>query len=218
MTENIASLIDHTLLRSDAVCQDIWKLCDEAREHHLYAVCVNPYWVTTAKKRLEGSGVKMVAVVGFPYGANLSKAKAFETHAVIEAGADEIDVAMNLGAARENHWDFIEHEIHEVVSAAHGKVVKVILETCYLNSEQIAEACRRVVKAGAHYVKTSTGAGPAGASIEVVQTMRKVVGCRFGVEASGGIRDRVTAERMIEAGADRIGTSSGVAIVTSKKV
>lgn len=214
LTQNIASLIDHTLLCSKATIREITKLCNEAKEHKFHSVCVNPYWVTTAKKLLAGSGVKLVTVVDFPLGTGLSKMKQQAASAAVDAGADEIDMVMNTGAALEGHWDFVEHEIHEIVSAAKGRHVKVILEICHLNDAQIEEACRRVVKAGAHSVKTSTGFGPSGATEHAVALMRKTVGCTFGVKASGGIRDRETAEKMLAAGASRLGTSNSVAIVT----
>lgn len=212
-TQNIASLIDHTLLCPKATIREITKLCTEAKEHGFYAVCVNPYWVSTARKLLAGSGVKLVTVVDFPLGTGLSKVKQQAAAAAVEAGADELDVVMNTAAALEGHWDFVEHEIHEIVSAAKGRPVKVILEICQLSDAQIEEACRRVVKAGAHAVKTSTGFAASGATEHAVTLMRKTVGCTFGVKASGGIRDRASAEKLIAAGANRLGTSASVAIV-----
>jgi deoxyribose-phosphate aldolase len=216
MTENIASLIDHTLLKPDATADQVRKLCEEAREHGFYSVCLNPYWLPTARKLLAGSAVKLCTVVGFPLGASLSKTKVQETAAVVEAGADEIDMVMNIGAARDGHWDFIRHEIHDVVSAAKGRPVKVILEISLLNEAQIRQACLTTVEAGAHFVKTSTGFAAGGATVEAVKLMRKAVGCEFGVKASGGIRDRAAAERMIEAGATRLGTSASVSIVQAE--
>jgi deoxyribose-phosphate aldolase len=216
MTENIASLIDHTLLKSEATIVQIRQLCEEAREHEFYAVCINPYWLSTARKFMAGSGVKLATVVGFPLGASLSKTKAQETAGAVEAGADEIDMVINIGAAREGHWDFIQHEIHDIVSAAKGRPVKVILEIGCLNNEQIQRACMTAVEAGAQFVKTSTGFGPGGATVEAVKLMRKTVGSEFGVKASGGIRDRAMAEAMLEAGASRLGTSASVAIVQAE--
>jgi deoxyribose-phosphate aldolase len=213
LTENIHSLIDHTLLKPDATIREISQLCVEAVEHRFFSVCINPYWIPTARKLVVGTPVKVCTVIGFPFGASLSKAKAQETLAAIDAGADEIDMVLNIGAAKEGHWDFIEHEIHELVSAAKGKTVKVILETCLLKPAEIEEACRRAVSARAHFVKTSTGFSTHGATIDAVKLMRKIVGCQFGVKASGGIRDRAAAEAMLAAGANRLGTSASIAII-----
>jgi deoxyribose-phosphate aldolase len=213
----IASIIDHTLLKPDATIREIEQLCREAVEHTFAAVCINPYWIPTVKPLLNGSGVKLCTVAGFPLGASLSKTKIAETRDAAEAGADEIDMVMNVGAALEDHWNFIEHEIHDVVSAAHGKTVKVILETCLLDPARIAEACKAAERGGANYVKTSTGFSKGGATVEAVKTMRGAVSCHIGVKASGGIRDRAAAEAMIEAGATRLGTSAGVAIVAGSE-
>jgi len=210
---NLATLIDHTLLKPDATLPQIQKLCTEAREHGFFSVCVNPYWIADCKKALSGSPVKVCTVVGFPLGATLPQSKAHATTDAIKTGADEIDMVLNIGAAKEGHWNFIEHEVHEVVSAAQGRTVKVILETCLLTPEEITAACLAVKKAGAAFVKTSTGFSTAGATLENVRRMRDAVGPDMGVKASGGIKDRATAEAMITAGANRLGTSSGVAIV-----
>lgn len=208
-TQNLNELIEHTVLRADATLADVTKLCAEAREHRFHGVCVNAYWIPDAKRLLAGSDVKIVTVAGFPLGATLSKAKAAETKAAVEAGADEVDMVINLGAAKEGHWDFIEHEIHEVVSAAQGKTVKVIIESAALTPAEIVAASQRIVAAKAHFVKTSTGFIPGGATVEAVRLIRETVGCCFGIKASGGIKDRATAEALIEAGATRIGTSAG---------
>ncbi|MGF1679407.1 MAG: deoxyribose-phosphate aldolase [Candidatus Methylacidiphilales bacterium] len=210
----IAPFIDHTLLKADATIGNIQTLCAEAREHGFAAVCINPYWIPTARQALMGSDVKICTVVGFPLGATLSHAKVHETQEAIVAGADEIDVVMNIAAALEAHWNFIEHEVHSLVSTAEGKVVKVILETCYLNEEQIRLSCQACERAGASFVKTSTGFGHAGATVEHVRLMRSSVSERVHVKASAGIRDEATARAMLEAGATRLGTSSGVALVT----
>jgi len=215
MKNQIAKMIDHTMLKPEATIDEIRILCEQAKAHGFYSVCINPYWIPNAKKILEGSTVKLCTVIGFPFGATLPQVKVHETTSAVAAGADEVDLVINIGAARENHWDFIEHEIHMVVSAAHGRTVKVILEICYLKEEQIEEACRRAVRAGAHYVKTSTGFGPGGATVEAVKLMRKAVGKTFGVKASGGIKDRATAEAMIAAGASRLGCSSSLTIIQS---
>lgn len=209
----IAKMIDHTLLRANATLPEIETLCGEAREYGFFSVCVNPYWITTARKQLEGSDVKVCTVVGFPLGATMANAKADETRHAVEAGADEIDMVMNVGAALEGHWNFIEHEVHEVVSSASGKLVKVILETCLLNEEQIIEASKACKRGKADFVKTSTGFSTGGATVEAVRLMRETVGSEMGVKASGGIRDLAGAKAMVEAGANRLGCSSGVSIV-----
>jgi len=211
--ENLNELIDHTLLASTATRHQIAQLCSEAREYRFFSVCVNPYWIADCRKLLEGSSVKVCTVVGFPLGATASRSKVAEARVAVEAGADELDMVLNIGAAKEGHWDFIEHEVHEVVSAAQGRLVKVILETAALTPEEIAAASQRVVAAGAHFVKTSTGFGSGGATVEAVKLMREAVGCRFGVKASGGIKTRAQAEALIEAGATRIGSSASVALV-----
>lgn len=210
---NLATFIDHTLLKPDATLPQIQKLCTEAREYGFFAVCVNPYWIADCKKILAGSPVKVCTVVDFPFGATLPQSKAHATTDAIKTGADEIDMVLNIGAAKEGHWNFIEHEVHEVVSAAQDRTVKVILETCLLTPDEITAACRAAKKAGAAFVKTSTGFSTAGATIEHVRRMREAVGPEMGVKASGGIKDRATAEALIAAGANRLGTSSGVAIV-----
>ncbi len=211
---NLAGLIDHTLLRSDATLPEIEKLCAEAQEHRFFSVCINPYWISSVRPILKGSDVKICTVVGFPLGATLPQAKAHETRDVVAAGADEIDMVLNIGAALEGHWNFIEHEVHEVVSKAKGLVVKVILETCLLNSEQIVAACLACERAGASFVKTSTGFSKSGATVESVQIMNKTVGGRLGIKASGGVRNKEDAMAMLQAGATRLGTSAGVTLVT----
>ncbi len=211
---NYAKMIDHTLLKPEAVVGDIEKLCKEASEHHFWSVCINPYWISTAKKFLSGTDVKICTVVGFPLGANLPQSKVHETEDALEAGADEIDMVMNIGAALEGHWNFIEHEVHEIHSVCHGKLLKVIFETCLLNDDQIKHACKASESAGADFVKTSTGFSKSGATLESVKLMRSCVPDRMGVKASGGIRDLEGAKAMIGAGAGRLGTSNGVAIVT----
>jgi len=208
-TQNLNELIEHTLLRADATLADIVRLADEAKQHRFHAVVINSHWIADMRRLLGGSEVKIVTVVGFPLGAMLSKGKAAETKAAVEAGADEIDMVINIGAAKEGHWDFIEHEIHEIVSMAQGRTVKVIIESAGLTPAEIVEASRRTVAARAHFVKTSTGYGPGGATVEAVQLIRETVGCQFGIKASGGIKDRAKAEAMLDAGATRIGTSVG---------
>lgn len=206
-------LIDHTLLKPEAVREEILQLCDEAIQHQFYSVCVHPYWIVDVKKALENAPVKIATVIGFPHGATLPQVKAFETTTAIAAGADEIDMVIHLGAAQEGHFDYIEHEIHNVVSAAHGRPVKAILETVLHDTKTITELCLRAMNAGAQFVKTSTGYHRGGATEEVVRLMRSVVGPSFGVKASGGIRTRAQAEKMIAAGANRLGCSSSTSIL-----
>lgn len=210
----LAAYIDHTLLKADATPGAIVRLCDEARRHRFYSVCVGSGWVPLCVRALAGSGVRVSAVVGFPLGANLSEAKAFEAAKAAENGAGDIDMVIAVGALLAGDEAFVREDIRAVVEAVRGKaIVKVILETGYLNEEQKRTACRLAEEAGAVFVKTSTGFGPGGATTEDVRLMRAAVSPAVRVKASGGIRDRATALAMIEAGADRLGTSSGVAIV-----
>ncbi|NJK91342.1 MAG: deoxyribose-phosphate aldolase [Blastochloris sp.] len=213
---NLAQTIDHTLLKPEATLTEIEKLCAEAREHNFFSVCLNPYWISNARALLQGSSVKICTVVGFPLGATLPQAKAHATQDVVAAGADEIDMVMNIGAAREGHWNFIEHEIHDVVSQAKGRTVKVILEICLLSPEQIVAACQACERGGASFVKTSTGFSQGGATLEAVRLMRQSVSPQVGVKASGGIRSREDALAMIEAGATRLGTSASIAILQGR--
>lgn len=213
----LASYIDHTLLKPEATIDQIEALCAEAKEHQFASVCINPYWVPTAKRALGGSSVRVCTVIGFPLGAGLSHGKVHETQEAIIAGADEIDMVQNIGAAREGHWNFIEHEIHEIVSTAEGRIVKVILETCLLDEDQIRNSCRAAERAGASFVKTSTGFSTGGATIEHVRLMKESVSDHVGVKASSGIRNLESAQQMIDAGATRLGTSAGVAIVTGQE-
>jgi deoxyribose-phosphate aldolase len=217
MSETFANLIDHTVLKPEATQKQIQTLCEEAKTYGFASVCVNPYWVPLAKKLLEGSDVLVCTVIGFPLGATLTEAKAFETRVSIEKGASEVDMVINIGALKDGDLATVEADIKAVVDEAGERaLVKVILETCLLTTEEIETASRLAVKAGADYVKTSTGFSTGGASTEAVKLMRRVVGPDKGVKASGGIRDRETAEAMVEAGASRIGASASVAIVTSK--
>lgn len=213
-TANIAAMIDHTLLKPDATRQQIETLCQEAREHHFFSVCVNPTWVSTSKELLTGSGVKVCTVIGFPLGATTSESKAFEAKNAIEHGAEEVDMVINIGALKDKNDDFVEKDIHAVVEAAKGKALtKVIIETSLLTQEEKVRACELSVKAGADYVKTSTGFSSGGATVDDIALMRKTVGPNIGVKASGGVRNTEDTEKMIEAGATRIGASSGVAIL-----
>ena len=209
----LARFINHTLIRADATIQDIEKLCVEAREHKFHSVSVNGSWVVAACHFLDGSDVKVGCSVGFPLGAMSSDAKRFETEAAIDDGAHEIDVVLNLGRLKAGDDKYVLRELCDVVEAADEWPVKVILETCLLTQAEKIRACKFVVESGARFVKTSTGFSTSGATVEDVKLMRETVGPKFGVKASGGIRDTKTALAMIEAGATRLGTSAGVAIV-----
>ncbi|MBP1930516.1 deoxyribose-phosphate aldolase [Ammoniphilus resinae] len=219
MKIEIHSFIDHTFLKPDAIKADIVRLCKEAKTYQFASVCVNPIWVSLCSEMLKGTSVKVAAVVGFPLGATTPEAKAFETKQAVQHGANEIDMVMNIGALKSGDTEWVYKDILAVVQAAGENVkVKVILETGLLSLDQVEDACLIAVRAGAHFVKTSTGFGAGGATIEHVQLMRKMVGTDRGVKASGGIRDFKTAVEMIEAGANRIGTSSGVTIVKGEEV
>jgi deoxyribose-phosphate aldolase len=209
----LAAFIDHTLLKPDASLAQIQKICAEALEHKFFSVCVNGSWVATAYQLLEDSDVKIASVVGFPLGAMSADAKRFEAEAVIDDGASEIDLVLNIARLKAGDDKYVLREIIDVVEAADERTVKVILETCLLTDEEKVRACHLVVESGAHFVKTSTGFSTSGATIADVKLMRETVGPKFGVKASGGIRDMATALAMIEAGATRLGTSAGVAIV-----
>ena len=211
---NIASLIDHTLLKAEATAPQIEQLCKEAAEHHFASVCVNPAWVALAAKQLEESEVKVCTVIGFPLGASTSETKAFETTDAIEKGAGEIDMVLNIGALKSGQEDVVKADVAAVVNAAKGKaIVKVILEICLLTDEEIKLASRLSKEAGADFVKTSTGFSTGGATVEAVRMMRETVGPDLGVKASGGVRSLEDVEKMVEAGATRIGASSGVQIM-----
>ncbi|GAA5344544.1 deoxyribose-phosphate aldolase [Planifilum fimeticola] len=210
---NLASIIDHTLLKPEATASDIDRLCQEALESEFAAVCVNPWWVSRAAERLKESDVQVCTVVGFPLGATTTEVKAAETKRAVADGASEIDMVMNIGAFKSGDRQGVEEDIRAVVRAAGGRTVKVILETGLLDEGEIRLACELAKAAGAHFVKTSTGFGPGGATVEAVRIMREAVGPEMGVKASGGIRSLAAAKKMISAGANRIGTSSGVAIL-----
>lgn len=211
---NLADYIDHTCLRPDATAKDIERLCAEAREHHFCAVCVNGSRVELARHCLEDTAVKVATVVGFPLGAMDADAKRFETEAAVDAGAQEIDVVLNLGRLKDGEDRFVLRELRDVVETADGLPVKVIIEACLLTRDEKLRACSLILESGARFVKTSTGFAAGGATIEDVKLLRETVGPKFGVKAAGGIRDTATALAMIAAGANRLGTSAGVAIVT----
>ena len=213
---NIAHTIDHTLLSPETTSQEIDKLCEEARQYEFYSVCVAPCWIEHAKKRLGGSKVKVVTVISFPHGNDLSSSKALASHQAKKAGADEIDMVINLGWVAEGNWSAVESDIAQAVKAVQPTPVKVILETCLLSVDQIQKACHAAAQAGAKFVKTSTGFSKAGATIKAVRLMKSSIPPTMEVKASGGIRDLATALAMIEAGATRLGTSSGAAIISGK--
>jgi deoxyribose-phosphate aldolase len=218
MTEplNVAALakyIDHTLLKPDATARDIEQFCREAMEHHFWSVCVNGSRVAQAYALVENSGVKVACTVGFPLGAMTTDSKRLEVEAAIDDGAQEIDLVLNIGRLKDGEDAYVLRELRDLVESADERTVKVILETCLLSREEKIRACKLVVESGAHFVKTSTGFSTAGATTHDVQLMRECVGPRFGVKASGGIRDAKIALGMIESGATRLGTSAGVAIV-----
>jgi len=210
---SLASRIEHTLLRADARRVDIERLCAEAIEHGFRGVCVNGSWVGLAYSILEGTDLKVVAVAGFPLGAMSADAKRYETEAAVDEGAHEIDVVLGIGRLKDGESEFVLRELRDIVEAADERPVKVILEAALLTEAEKILACHLAVESGAKFVKTSTGFGPSGATIEDVKLLRATVGSKFGVKASGGIRDFKTARAMIEAGADRIGTSFGPAIL-----
>lgn len=209
----LASLIDHTLLRPEATITEIDDLCTEAKEWAFFSVCVHPYWVLRCSGLLKKTPVKVCAVVGFPFGCNTSATKAYEASAVIEAGADEIDMVINLAALKSEKWNVVENDIETVVRAAEGRIVKVIIETSLLNQDEKIRASQVVASAGAQFVKTSTGFNQGGATLEDVELMADTVGGKIGIKASGGIRDLEAMNKMIAAGATRIGTSHGVKIL-----
>lgn len=210
--------IDHTLLKQDATKEQILKLVEEAKYYEFASVCVNPTWVSLAARELSESVVKVCTVIGFPLGANTPATKAFETKDAIANGADEVDMVINVGALKSGDLDLVETDIRAVVEAANGTLVKVIIETCLLTDEEKIVACQLAQKAGADFVKTSTGFSTGGATVADVALMRQTVGPDMGVKASGGARSLADAQAFVEAGATRIGTSSGVAIVEGQAV
>jgi deoxyribose-phosphate aldolase len=212
---DLGRMIDHTLLKSDATRDEVVKLCDEARKHHFASVCVNTTWVPLCRSLLSGSDVKVCSVVGFPLGAMAPTAKAYEARDAVRQGAQEIDMVINLGALKSRDYETVFEDICRVVKAAAPAIVKVILETGQLSDDEKIISCTLSKLAGAHFVKTSTGFGKGGATVEDVALMRRVVGTEMGVKASGGVRTQEDALRMRQAGADRIGASASVAIVTA---
>jgi deoxyribose-phosphate aldolase len=216
---NIASYIDHTLLKPEASEADILKVCAEAAEYHFKSVCVNPLWVKTVKTALKGSGVLTCSVIGFPLGATPTDVKTFEARGAVLDGADEIDMVINIAAARAGDKGALVEDISAVAEAVHASqaILKVIIETSLLTGDQKVLACQAAVEAGADFVKTSTGFNGGGATAEDIALMRRTVGPVLGVKASGGIRSLADAQAMITAGATRIGASSGIAIVKGEQ-
>jgi len=212
MTKELSKYIDHTMLKAAATPEDIETLCAEAREYDFASVCVNTCYTALAAEKLKGSSVVTCVVVGFPLWAMSSAAKAEETRLAVADGAGEVDMVINVGQMKAGHLDYVRDDIRTVVEASGSALVKVILENCYLSKEEIRLSCLLCVEAGADFVMTSTGFGPGGATLEDVALMKKTVPA-LQVKAAGGIRDRKTALAMIEAGADRLGASAGIAIV-----
>lgn len=206
--------IDHTILKADATPEQIVKLCEEAKQYDFMSVCVNPAYVPLAHKELKGSDVLVCTVVGFPLGMNLPETKAEEARLVIKMGAQEVDMVINVGRLKAHDDKFVEEEIRLVKHACGDVLLKVIIETCLLTDDEKVRACLAAKRAGADYVKTSTGFSTGGATEHDIALMRKTVGPKIGVKASGGVRDKATALAMVENGASRIGTSSGIKIVT----
>ncbi|MCK8826918.1 deoxyribose-phosphate aldolase [Natroniella acetigena] len=215
----IASIIDHTILSAEATKQEVIIKCQEAKEYNFASVCINPVFVSLINKELEDSSVKVCTVIGFPLGANTAESKAFEANKAIKEGADEIDMVINIGALKSGEWEIVRDDIKTVVDVAQNKaLIKVIIETCYLTEEEKKKACQVAKEVGVDFVKTSTGFGTGGATVEDIRLMREVVGEELGVKASGGVRSLEDAEEMIEAGATRIGASSGVKIVAGEEL
>lgn len=214
----LSRYIDHTLLKPEAQLAQIEKLCTEAKEHGFFSVCVNTSYVRTCAELLQGSSVKVCCVVGFPLGTMDTASKAFETQTAIANGAQEIDMVIQIGALKDRRLDYVRDDIKAVVTAARGHTVKVIIETSLLSQDDKILACKAALEAGAHFVKTSTGFGGGGATVEDVRLMKSVVGDQMQVKASGGIKDAAQAKAMIDAGATRLGTSSGITIIQGGSV
>lgn len=210
---NIASYIDHTILKAAATEAEVKKYCAEARENHFHSICVNSCYTPLVSEELKGTGITTCCVVGFPLGAMLTAAKAFEAKTAVEAGAGEIDMVINIGALKDGRDDFVREDIRAVVEASKPAIVKVIIECCLLSEEEKVRACRLSEEAGAAFVKTSTGFSTGGATLEDVKLMKQTVGDRLKVKASGGIRTPEFARELISAGADRLGVSSGMAVL-----
>ncbi|STD04460.1 deoxyribose-phosphate aldolase [Erysipelothrix rhusiopathiae] len=212
----LSKYIDHTLLKQNATEAQIRVLCDEAKEYDFMSVCINPGFVSLCNELLSGTDVKVCTVIGFPLGANTTEVKVFETKNALENGADEIDMVINVSALKDKKYDLIENEIRSIKDACGENILKVIIETCLLEDGEIVKVCELAVAAGADFVKTSTGFSTGGATFEAVKLMKDTVKNQASVKASGGVRSQEDMESMIEAGATRIGTSSGVALVKNE--
>ncbi len=213
----INKYFDHTLLAANASKEEIIKLCKEAKEYDFMSVCVNPYYIGVAKKALEGSDVKVCTVIGFPLGQMTTDSKAFEASDAVKKGADEVDMVINVAALKDKEYDYVKNEIHAIKTACDGKLLKVILECCYLSKDEIVIASRLAKEAGADFVKTSTGFGKGGATPEDVKIMRDAVGENMGVKAAGGIHTLDDFNAMVKSGANRIGCSHSIAIIKESK-
>ena len=211
--EELASYIDHTLLKPEASREQIRAVCEEAKQYHFASVCVNSCWVPLIAEELKGSGVSVCCVIGFPLGASLSSVKAFEAREAVAAGAQEIDMVINIGAVKSGDWELVREDIAAVNAAKGTAKLKVIIETCLLTDEEKVRVCQIAKEVGADFVKTSTGFSTGGATVHDVELMRKTVGPEMGVKASGGVRTLADALAMIEAGASRLGASAGVKII-----
>jgi len=214
--KNLASYIDHTILKPETTEAQVRQTCHEAITYNFFSVCVNSSFVPLCKTLLKSSQTKVCAVIGFPLGAMSTPAKAFETKWAIENGADEIDMVIQIGELKSGNYDYVREDIRQIVEAAQGRTVKVIIETSLLSNDEKIKACELSKEAKAHFVKTSTGFAGGGATVEDVKLMKGVVGDALQVKASGGVRDQATAEAMIAAGASRLGTSSGVQLVKNQ--
>lgn len=212
----INSYIDHTLLKADASKKDIVKLCKEAKKYSFASVCINPSFIPVAKAILKNTKVKICTVIGFPLGQMTTKAKVFETADAIKNGAQEIDMVLNVAKLKDGEFAYVKNEINQIKNCCKAKTLKVIIETCLLTKQEIVKACTLAKAAKADFVKTSTGFSTAGAKVEDVKLMRKAVGSKMGVKASGGVRSYADAIAMVKAGANRIGTSNGIKIVLGK--
>lgn len=211
---NLNKYIDHTLLKPQATKKDIIKLCEEAKKYHFMTCMVNPYWLKVVKDNLQGSDVLTACVIGFPLGAMTCASKVFEASNAIEQGADEIDMVLNIGALKDGDDQYVINEIKAVKKVCANHCLKVIIETCLLTKEEKIRATQDIISAGADFVKTSTGFSLSGATVEDVQILKQVAGNKIKVKAAGGVRCQDDLQKMIEAGADRIGTSSGVKLMT----
>lgn len=218
LTAKLSKYIDHTLLKPEATSAQIIQLCKEAVENQFFAVCVNSSYVKLCAERLKNSEIKIASVIGFPLGAMDKKSKVFETQEAVKNGADEIDMVIHVGAMKEKNYTYLQDDIAEVVHAANGKKVKVILETVLLTNEEKRIACDLALKAKAHFIKTCTGFGGGGATLEDIQLMKSVVGSQMEIKASGGVKTQEFALQLLAAGATRLGTSSGIALISNKSI